>query len=48
MELDIKINFVKELDLNKYILYKNTGGNYKLIDEINHLKFNSSCHFIAH
>ena len=49
IQFDVKINFVKDLDLNHYIEDANSVRNYKLIGVISHLGESSmEGHFIAY
>ena len=49
IEFNVKINFVNELDLSKYITYANTGYYYKLIGVITHMgESGMGGHFIAY
>ena len=49
IEFNVKINFVNELDLSKYITYTNTGCYYKLIGVITHMgESGMGGHFIAY
>ena len=49
IEFNVKINFVANLNLSKYITYNNTGYDYKLIGVITHLgESGMGGHFIAY
>ena len=47
-QYNVKINFDEELHLDKFIEYKETGFNYKLIGVISYLGKSEMRHFIAY